>query len=87
MKGPMTLAEWRNAEGLSQEELASRLSASLGRPVHQPSVCQWESGGVMPGADVAEAIRTMTDGRVTGSSFGKNKRAGAMPPRDDNQLK
>ena len=71
MSSPMTLAEWRKAEGISQEELASRLSAALGRPVHQPSVCQWESGSVMPAADVAEAIRTMTGGKVTGASFGR----------------
>ena len=70
MAGAMTLARWRRARGLSQKETAERLSAALGRPVHAPSVCQWESG-VMPGADVAEAIRAMTGGRVTGSSFGR----------------
>lgn len=67
----MTLSEWRKAKGLSQEELASRLSAALGRQVQQPSVCQWESGSIMPGADVGEVIRTMTGGLVTGSSFGR----------------
>lgn len=66
----MTLAQWRKAEGISQKETASRLSALLGRPVHQPSIRQWE-GGVMPGADVAEAIREMTSGCVTGASFGR----------------
>jgi transcriptional regulator with XRE-family HTH domain len=66
----MTLSEWRKASGISQKEIAERLSAILGRPVHQPSVHQWESG-VMPGADVAEAIRAMTGGLVTGSSFGR----------------
>lgn len=71
MPSPMTLAEWRKTEGISQEELASRLSATLGRPVHQPSVCQWESGSVMPGADVAEAIRTISGGKVNGASFGR----------------
>lgn len=65
----MTLAEWRKAQGLSQVEMASRLSAALGRPVHGPSICQWETMGVMPGADVAEAIREVTDGAVTGESF------------------
>ena len=64
------LARWRKAAGLSQKEMAERLSAVLGRPVHPPSVCQWESG-VMPGADVAEAILVMTGGAVTGSSFGR----------------
>ena len=64
----MTLAEWRKAAGLSQRETASRLSALLGRPVHGPSVHQWETG-VMPGADVAEAIRTMSGGKVTGANF------------------
>lgn len=73
MHGQTTLAEWRKAEGISQQELADRLSAVLGRPVHQPSVFQWESGSVMPGADVAEAIRMMTGGQVTGSSFGRRK--------------
>lgn len=67
---PMTLAEWRKARGVSQQELANRLSAALGRVVHQPSIRQWESG-VMPGADVAEALRELTEGRVTGTSFGK----------------
>lgn len=70
MPGTVTLAEWRKAEGISQQETASRLSAMLGRPVHQPSVRQWEAG-VMPGAGVAEAIRTMTGGVVTGASFGR----------------
>lgn len=71
MPGLMTLAEWRKAQGISQYEVADRLSALLGRPVHQPSVCQWESGSVMPGADVAEAIRTMSGGQVSGASFGR----------------
>ena len=66
----MTLAEWRKAEGLLQKDVADRLSAILGYPVHPPSVCQWESG-VMPGADKAEAIRTLTGGKVTGASFGR----------------
>jgi transcriptional regulator with XRE-family HTH domain len=67
----MTLADWRKAEGISQKEMASRLSAVLGRPVHQPSVRQWESGDVMPGADVADAIQRVTCGKVIPSSFGK----------------
>lgn len=70
MSGSMTLAEWRKERGLTQRETASLLSAILGRPVHAPSICQWESG-VMPGADVAEAIRKMTGDLVTGSSFGR----------------
>lgn len=70
MPGPLTLAEWRKAEGVSQKETAARLSAILGRTVHGPSVCQWEAG-VMPGADVAEAVRVLTGDRVTGDSFGR----------------
>jgi transcriptional regulator with XRE-family HTH domain len=69
MSGVTTLAEWRKAEGVSQKEMATRLSAVLGRPVHAPSVCQWETGGVMPGADVAEAILVVTRGKVIGASF------------------
>lgn len=65
-----TLAGWRKANGISQNELASRLSAALGRAVHQQNVHHWESG-VMPGADVAEAIRTVTGGAVTGDCFGR----------------
>lgn len=65
---PMTLVEWRKANLLSQSDLAVRLSAALGRTVHQQNVHQWESG-VMPGADVAEAVRKLTDGAVTGASF------------------
>ena len=72
MSDPTTLAEWRRAQGISQKETADTLSAPLGRPVHQPSVFQWESG-VMPGADIAEAIRAMTGGQVTGSSFGRHQ--------------
>ena len=68
--GPATLAGWRKQRGLSQREFASRLSKSLGRKVHQQNVQQWESG-VMPAGDVAEAIRKMTGGRVTGDSFGR----------------
>lgn len=70
MADDLTLSEWRKQAGLSQRETAKRLSAILGRTVHAPSVCQWESG-VMPGADVAEAVRIMTGGAVTGSSFGR----------------
>ena len=70
MPRPLTLADWRRAEGVSQKEAATRLCAILGRTVHAPSVCQWESG-VMPGADAAEAVRVMTGGRVPGSSFGR----------------
>lgn len=55
---------------MSQGELAARLSAALARPVHQQNVHHWESG-VMPGADVAEAVRKLTDGQVTGDSFGR----------------
>lgn len=69
--GRMTLAEWRKERGLTQRETASRLSAILGRVVHPPSIAQWETG-VMPGADVAEAIRELTDGQVTGLSFGRH---------------
>lgn len=68
MAQPSTLAEWREAAGLSQKEMARRISAVLGRPVHPPSVCQWEKG-VMPGADIAEAIRIVTGNAVTGASF------------------
>ncbi len=71
MNEQVTLAAWRKAEGISQKDLAARLSATLGRAVHQPSVFQWESGAVMPGADVAEAIRSLTGGQVVGSSFGR----------------
>ncbi len=65
------LAAWRKGQGLSQRDVASLLSAALGRPVRQQNVGQWESG-VMPGADVAEAIRALTGGRVTGESFGRH---------------
>ena len=67
------LFDWRKAEGVSQKEMASRLSARLGRTVHPPSICQWESG-IMPGADVAEAIRAETGGKVTGDTFGRRPR-------------
>ena len=62
-------------------EMAERLSARLGRKVHAPSVCQWEHG-VMPGADVAEAIRRVTRGRVNGDSFGRRKSEAVAPPGD-----
>lgn len=69
----MTLAEWRKAAGLSQKGMAERLSAMLGRTVHAPSICQWEKEGIMPGADVAQAILLMTGGAVTASSFGRKR--------------
>lgn len=72
MPETMTLAEWRKQERISQRETASRLSMILGRPVHAPSICQWEDG-VMPGADVAEAIRQLTGDKVTGASFGRKQ--------------
>ncbi len=70
MTGRLTLAAWRQAAGLSQRDVARRLTLLLGRPVHPPSVCQWEAG-VMPAADAAEAVRELTGGRVTGRSFGR----------------
>lgn len=73
MPGTMTLAGWRKSEGISQREVARRLSALLGRTVHPPSISQWEAGGFMPGADVAEAIRQMTGDQVTGASFGRHR--------------
>lgn len=72
MPDQLTLAAWRKERGFTQRELASLLSGMLGRPVHQQSIWGWETGGVMPGADVAEAIRTLSGDRVTGSSFGRD---------------
>ena len=72
MPGPIPLAAWRKLEKVSQKEMARRLSARLGRTVHAPSICQWENG-VMPGADVAEAIRAETEGKVTGDTFGPRR--------------
>lgn len=57
---------------MSQPQAAAMISAALGRPVRQQNVDQWESG-VMPGADVAEAIRKVTGGAVTGDSFGRKR--------------
>ncbi len=65
----LSLAEWRSGRRLSQSQAAALISAALGRPVRQQNVDQWETG-VMPGADVAEAIRTVSGGAVTGDSFG-----------------
>jgi transcriptional regulator with XRE-family HTH domain len=70
--GGPTLAEWRKTVQLSQAQVAAHLTAALGRRVTQQNVRWWESG-VMPGADVAEAIRLVTDGAVTGFSFGRPK--------------
>jgi transcriptional regulator with XRE-family HTH domain len=67
---PLTLAGWRKAKGLSQSQLAAHVSAALGRPVRQQNISWWERG-VVPGADVADAIRLVTDGEVTGFSFGR----------------
>lgn len=71
MPDQLTLAAWRKERGLSQRELASLLSGRLGRTVHQQSIWGWETGGIMPGADVAEALRELSMGRVTGTSFGR----------------
>ena len=67
---PLTLAEWRATRRLTQARVAAMLSAHLGRLVRQQNVDQWETG-VMPGADVAEAVRVVTGGAVTGDSFGR----------------
>ncbi|HEX4608228.1 MAG TPA: helix-turn-helix transcriptional regulator [Urbifossiella sp.] len=67
-----TLASWRRSAGLSQAQVAAHVTAVLGRRVTQQNVRWWESG-VMPGADVAEAIRIVTGGAVTGFSFGRPK--------------
>ena len=62
-------AEWRKAEGISQQKLAAMLSATLGRSVYQSSVSQWEAGINMPGADIAAAVALISNGIVDIASY------------------
>lgn len=65
-----TQADWRRAEGISQQKLASLLSAALGRTVRQSNVNAWEHG-TMPGADCAHAVCRISGGRVDIDTYGK----------------
>ena len=66
----LTQADWRKAEGISQQKLASLLTAALGRTVRQSTVNAWEHG-TMPGADCAFAISRISGGKVNIGSYGK----------------
>jgi DNA-binding XRE family transcriptional regulator len=60
----MKLKEWREKEGISQTELASRLKGVL-----PESICQWEKGYVMPRRSVLRQLIKLTKGAVTANDF------------------
>jgi transcriptional regulator with XRE-family HTH domain len=59
----MTLKQWRRAAGLTQAQLAARLS------VHTLTVSSWECRTKRPSADMMTAIRSLTDGAVQPNDF------------------
>jgi transcriptional regulator with XRE-family HTH domain len=66
-----TLKEWREGKKWTQAHLANVLAKKLRQPaITQAHVSAWENG-VMPAADIGEAIRTLSGGKVRGDSFGK----------------
>lgn len=56
MDGPSKLKAWRKAEGISQEEAATRVK------VHQNTWSDWESGNKTPRTDTALEIDVLTKG-------------------------
>lgn len=59
----MTLAQWRQAEGLTQEELAERLGCV------KPTINRYESGARVPEWDMMKAIYIASEGKVPPNSF------------------
>lgn len=51
-----TVATLRNSRGLSQRELAERLSKKLGREIKRDSIANWETRTIEPNYDVLLAI-------------------------------
>jgi hypothetical protein len=70
----MTLKEWRDGKKWSQAHLASALTKRLGRTIYQSHVAAWE-GGAMPAADVGEALRTLSCGKVRADGLGRKEAA------------
>lgn len=60
----MNLKEWREKQGWTQEELASKLKG-----VPRESICQWESGQCMPRRSVLKQVIEITKGKVTANDF------------------
>lgn len=60
----MTLSDFRKRQGLSQAEVARRLTAA-GFPATQALVSQWETGAVALGAERARQIEQVFDGAIT----------------------
>lgn len=59
----MKLAEYMDANELTQPELAKRLSVS------QSAISQWLSGARFPKPEMLSRIRDLTDGAVTPNDF------------------
>lgn len=63
MRTDMKLADWRNAAGMSQEQLAAELG------VDKATIFRWESGTRDPGRDYKRRIFTMSGGAVQPNDF------------------
>ena len=70
----LTLRQWREGKKWSQAHLANTLTKRLGRTIYQSHVAAWESGA-MPAADVGEAVRTLSGGKVRADGFGRKDAA------------
>ena len=60
----MTLEEWRSSNGLTEAEIARRISQESGQSVSQQAVSRWINEGVMPRLAIVQAIYVVTDGQV-----------------------
>lgn len=67
-----TLREWRESKKWSQAHLANTLSKRLGKKLYQSHVAAWESGS-MPGADIGDAIRKLSGGKVSADTYGRKE--------------
>lgn len=63
MKHGDALAEWRLAQGLTQEAAGAKIKVS------QQAWAAWEQGQTVPSLQSAMAIERLTDGRVLASGW------------------
>lgn len=59
---------WREQQGLTQGELAEKLSALVGEPVPHYRVCRIEAGA-LPDKPLCRAYHQLTEGQVTAADF------------------
>jgi hypothetical protein len=64
----MQLSDWMNREGVDDAEMAARLS-KCGAPVDRSTVNRYRRGMLRPGWSVIDAIKEVTNRKVTANDF------------------